>query len=180
MVYVALLRGINVGGNNRVEMARLKIIFEKNGLKDTKTYINSGNVIFKSELKDEKGITNKIEAAILKEFGFKVPVVVRNLKNIKAVNKSVPAKWTNDQQQKTDVMFLWDEVNKSDVHKQFNINPDFETLFYVDGALVWNVNRKYITKSKMLKIAGTAFYKQVTIRNINTVRKLQTLMEEYN
>jgi uncharacterized protein (DUF1697 family) len=61
--YVALLRGINVGGNNRVEMTKLKKVFEELGFADVSTYINSGNVIFSSQRKDAEHFPGEIEKA---------------------------------------------------------------------------------------------------------------------
>ena len=71
MTYLALLRGINVGGKNKVEMARLKTLFESIGCGDVRTYINSGNVIFTSNRVAAR-LRTSIEKAIAKEFGFHV------------------------------------------------------------------------------------------------------------
>ena len=64
MVYVALLRGVNVGGKNKMEMARLKATFEAAGMKDVTTYINSGNVIFSDNRRKPTTITKKIAAVV--------------------------------------------------------------------------------------------------------------------
>jgi hypothetical protein len=71
---IALLRGINVGGNKRVEMARLRALMEELGYRDVRTYVNSGNVVFSGPRRSEK----HLEAAIAKAFGFDVPVVLRS------------------------------------------------------------------------------------------------------
>ncbi|MFA9289042.1 MAG: DUF1697 domain-containing protein [Weeksellaceae bacterium] len=176
MKYVALLRGINVGGNAKVEMKRLKVVFEELGYTDVKTYINSGNVIFETTDK-QSTLDNVIEKAIKKEFNLAVPVVVRSQKEIVAIEKEVPKTWLNNTEMKTDVLFLWDEYNKKEVLKDIGIKPEIDTVKYVHGALVWNVKRKDVTRSGLLKIIGTPFYKKVTIRNINTLRKLHQLMQ---
>ncbi|MDB5051666.1 MAG: hypothetical protein JWO30_4737 [Fibrobacteres bacterium] len=75
--YIALLRGINVSGHKPVPMAELQKLFEKLGFKGAKTFIQSGNVVFKSAEGDRKETAAKIEAGILKKFGFEVPVIVR-------------------------------------------------------------------------------------------------------
>ena len=83
--YIAFLRGINVGGNHKVEMPKLKMAFETMGYTDVSTYINSGNVIFSST----KENFDTIEPFLEKVFKFVIPVIVRSAKNIKNVTKIV-------------------------------------------------------------------------------------------
>lgn len=175
MKYVALLRGINVGGKAKVEMARLKTVFENLGFDDVVTYINSGNVIFvdKNKIPDKVQL---IEKAIKKEFGFAVPVIIRTQEAIKALLHNIPNSWTNDQQQRTDVLFLWDEVDDPDVMKSIAYKADIETFIYLAGAVVWNVARENVRRGSGPKLIGTELYKHMTVRNINTVRKLDELM----
>ena len=112
--YVALLRGINVGGNNKIEMAKLKAGFEKLGHQDIVTYINSGNIIFSTKKTDESKLTSEIERMIKKQFKLDIPVVLRTKENIEKVYKKIPPDWTNDKDHKTDVMFLSDEYADQD------------------------------------------------------------------
>ncbi len=179
MKYVALLRGINVGGNNRVEMKRLKLVFENAlGFDYVMTYINSGNVVFATKKVATQTLEKKIEAAIEKEFGFSVAVLVRDEKNIKNLCEAIPKSWVNDAEMKTDVFFLWDAIDDQEILKDLNANPKIETLQYVDGAVVWSIKKKDYNKSRIPKMIGTKIYKQMTIRNINTVRKLGGLLSE--
>lgn len=177
MKYVALLRGINVGGNNKVEMIRLKKIFEDLGYSQVKTYINSGNIIF-STSESHSSLTGKIEKAIEEEFKLHIKVVVKSLSEITKIDGVIPKTWTNGGESKTDVLFLWNEINKKEALHNLKIKPEIDHVKYIDGAIIWNVDRKNITKSGLLKIVGTDFYKKVTIRNVNTLRKLKYLMEE--
>jgi uncharacterized protein (DUF1697 family) len=173
---VALLRGINVGGNARVEMPRLKAVFEELGTNDVSTYINSGNVIF-SDTRSRKQLESLIEAAIAKEFGLNVRVVIRDSANIDNLCKEVPADWTNNAEQKTDVIFLWEEADKPDVLEEIKVNPDVDNLIYIPGAVIWNFDRVNYRRSKMHSFIGTRVYKLMTARNINTVRKLNELLK---
>ena len=174
--YIALLRGINVGGNAKVEMPRLKAVFEKLGAEDVKTYINSGNVIF-SDTRSRKQLEPLIEEAIAKEFGFNARVVVRDDANIAKLCKEIPADWTNDSEQKTDVIFLWEEVDSPGVLEEIKVNPDVDALIYIPGAVIWNFDRVNYRSSKMHNFIGTRVYKLMTARNINTVRKLNELLK---
>lgn len=178
MIYVALLRGVNVGGKARVEMAKLAATFQSLGYKNVRTYINSGNVVFTAPEADPTMLAVTVESAITARFQLEVPVVVRTKPNIDALVAAIPEEWANGEIQKTDVLFLWSAINQPSIKDQFKIKPDIERLLYVDGALVWNVDRAHINQGTMLKIVGTATYKQVTIRNINTVRKLAAIMAE--
>lgn len=179
MLYVALLRGINVGGKNKVDMKQLKSAFEDAGMTDVRTYINSGNVIFSSKVRAKAKLVNQIEEVIAKRFGFDVRVVIRDVKEMKALVKAVPTKWTNDQNMRCDVMFLWSEVDRPSVIKEFKSDPKMEDVRYAGGAVIWRIDRKDVNKSKLFRgIFGTPLYKQMTIRNANTVRKLLELMEQ--
>lgn len=178
MIYVALLRGINVGGNSKVEMPRLKAVFEKLGYKNVKTHINSGNVIFSTGEQSTTKLAEHIEGSIEKEFTLPVSVMVRDLPNITALNKSILSTWVNDTEQKTDVIFLWSDIDSPDILNQISIKPDIETVKYVHGALVWNIARKNTTPGSAIKLVQSKIYKKMTVRNINTVRKLLALMQE--
>ena len=177
MTYLALLRGINVGGKNKVDMKQLKAVFEEAGMTSVRTYINSGNVIFSSTVRGRARLSKLLEDAIAKHFGFKINILVRDLKSLRAVVKAMPTHWTTDQAMRTDVMFLWDDVNRPSVLKQLKIKPELEDVRYVPGVLIWRVDRKDVTRSGMMKLVGTPLYKRMTIRNCNTTRKLLELME---
>lgn len=89
MVYIALLRGINVGGKNIIKMAELKRVFETMGLLEVQTYIQSGNVLFKSE-EDGESLRKKIEHEIETVFGFSVIVVLRTLEALEWISLNCP------------------------------------------------------------------------------------------
>lgn len=177
MKYVALLRGINVGGNNKISMSELKQCFERLGFKQVSTYINSGNIIFETHLKKESVIVEKIEKSIIQTFGFPVRVVVRNRKNIEMIAGAIPEEWKNDTEQKTDILFLWDTHATQKSLLLIKSRAGVDNLMYVEGVIVWNVNRENYSKSGMHDFIGTPFYKNMTARNVNTVRKLVALMQ---
>ncbi len=177
MVYVALLRGINVGGNSKVEMPRLKSTFERLGFTKVVTYINSGNVIFYDDARTSAQIVVDIEKGIQEYFGFAISVVVRDIDNVKKINDAIPKLWANDSDQKTDVMFLWDEINNPDIINNIAVKSDIETIKYTNGVLLWNIARENVTKGNVIKLNKSELYKKMTIRNVNTVRKLLELMK---
>lgn len=174
---VALLRGVNVGGNTKVEMKKLKALFERMKFTNVSTYINSGNILFCTD-QSPANLATRIEKSIKEEFGFSVRVVIRDKKQISEIVEQVPKHWTNDAKQRTDVIFLWDEVNSPNVLKEILTNPKVDQLSYMDGAVIWHLDKAFYTKSAMHKFIGTRIYKQMTARNINTVRKLRDLMNK--
>jgi len=175
MKYVALFRGINVGGKAKVPMLQLKEMFEGLGLANVVTYINSGNVLFEDDRKVLE-LEPLIEKAFAKEFGFPVRIVLRTAASIAKICREIPDDWTNDGEQKTDVMFLWPEIDNKDVLNKVVINPELENVRYIEGALVWNIGRENVTRGGGVKLIKTNLYPLMTIRNINTVRKLNELL----
>ena len=176
MTYIALLRGINVGGHAKVEMARLKQLFITLGCTDVMTYINSGNVIF-SDGRTTKELSLLIEAAIFAKFGLAVPVVIRSQENVHELCRLIPSDWANDSHQKSDVYFLLPNVEGSEILASLNIDSEIDTVLLCDGALLWHVSREQAGNSQAHNFIKTKLYRSVTIRNVNTVRKLDSLMQ---
>ena len=176
MIFTALLRGINVGGNNKVDMKKLKTSFESLGFEQVVTYINSGNVIFKTGRADIKNITTEIEAKIFADFGFKIKVLVREKADLKVICENVPESWINDTCMKCDVLFLWDEIDNSSVLNSLNLAQGVDTAFYFPGAVVWSLDRQNYNQSAMSKFVKSPVYSKMTARNINTVRKILDIM----
>lgn len=177
MKYVALLRAINVGGNSKVNMQELKQLFEQAGMRDVRTYINSGNVIFTSDLAKDK-LAQVIGQALKKAYSWEIPVILVDEATIHALVKALPDTWVNDATMKCDIMFLNDSANKPEVLNELKIKPDIDNVIYAPGAVLWSVDRQFVTRSGLLKIIGTDLYKQMTIRNCNTLRKLAVLLGE--
>lgn len=178
MKYVALLRGINVGGNNKVEMKKLKGIFESLGLTRVSTYINSGNVIFETTRKDRANLIREIEKELSEQVGLPLRIVLRDEKTIRMLCARIPETWKNDEDEKTDILFLWDEVDRKESVDELRLNPMVDGVLYLPGAIVWHIERKNYGKSGMHALIGTHIYKNMTARNINTLRKLNALLNE--
>jgi uncharacterized protein (DUF1697 family) len=178
MTYIALLRGINVGGNNKIEMKRLASTFEQAGMTHVRTYINSGNVIFRSESLTRADLSELLERAIESDFGLRVKLILRDAESVTFAAAALPADWTNDQATRCDVMFLWDEIDSPEIIGSLPIKAGIDVVKYVPGAVLWRVDRTAVTRSGMIKLLGTRTYKQMTMRNCNTVRKLAELVEQ--
>lgn len=176
MIYVALLRGINVGGNNRVEMSRLKKILEGLGYSDVSTYINSGNAFFKTPESDPRKIEINIEQAIENEFKLNLHVVIRSLPEIKELIKAIPPHWLKASDKKCNVIFLRHNIDNRDILDNFSPKEGIEELSYHPGTLLWSANTSDLTRSEMIQLAKNGLYKDMTIRNLNTTRKIYEIM----
>lgn len=171
MKQIAFLRGINVGGNKKVSMRTLKEIFENLGYSEVSTYINSGNVIFNSD-KTAKELQGEIEQTLLQSFGYEIPTLVIPQKKIQEMAHKIPEKWQNDDNQKTDVAFLFEEIDDEIILDKLPVRKEFLNMIYLQGAIALNVLRDYYNRSRWNKLASHKLYQKMTIRNINTLRFL--------
>jgi uncharacterized protein (DUF1697 family) len=169
---VALLRGINVGGQNKVEMPRLKATIERLGASKVRTYINSGNVIYS----DHEPSVGEIEDALEEEFGWKIKVLVRDRSAMESTAAAIPENWVTDSTMRCDVLFLSDDLNQPEVIDSLPAKAGIDNIVYVDGAVIWQVDTVHINRSGRTRIIGGQLYRQSTVRNANTVRKLVEMM----
>ncbi|MCA9496572.1 MAG: DUF1697 domain-containing protein [Nanoarchaeota archaeon] len=177
MDYVALLRGINVGGNNKISMKELKELFLSNNFSNVLTYINSGNVIFSDNSKKSiNEIRNQIEFLIESKFGLKIKVLVVSKSKFKGIKSNIPENWTNDEINKTEILFLDSSVNNKEIMQKLPIKENVDLVIYVDGAIIWHIDRKNISKTGLIKLIGTKEYSNITVRNSNTVNKISNLL----
>lgn len=177
MRYLALLRGINVGGKNKIQMAKLKETFAGTGASDVRTYINSGNVIF-TDNRSPDSLAEILEDAIEKDFDLQIKVLLRDIDSIRNVDAAIPDTWVTDQTMRTRAMFLWDPFDTPEVLNDVPVRDGVDDVKYVPGALIWRVDVENLTRSGMARLTGMPLYKAMTMRNSNTVRKLAAMMEE--
>lgn len=176
MRYVALLRGINVGGNNKIDMAGLREAFETAGMTEVMSYINSGNVVFSSKISDRSELTAALEAAVADRFHLNVDLLVKYADEMRSIVAALPGDWVNDKSMKCDVLYLWEDVDRPSVMDELEFREGLEDVVYTPGAVIWRVDREHATKSRLPRIVGTPMYKRMTIRNCNTARKLIELL----
>ncbi len=173
MTSLALLRGINVGGKHRVPMQQLRASFTALGMSDVTTYINSGNVLFTPQRDSEPGqLSRRIGEQLADDFGFAIPVLVVPGSDLRSIADAIPPHWANDATHKSDVLFLFPELRGPGALTRFPVRPGIDEALYESGAVIWHINRKDQSRTGLVTIVGTELYKQVTIRNVNTVRRL--------
>src|SRR3989449_7134189 len=175
MTYIAFLRGVNVGGKGIVSMAAIKEALVALGLSDVRTYINSGNVIFSTRASDAQHLTARIEKALEQHTGMAIKVLVMDHKTLKKMVDAIPRNWVDDKTMRTYVLLLWKELDDRRILQLLPVRPGVDNVRYAPGAVIWQVDRKDIAKSRMNRIIGTPYYQQITSRSANTMRKLNEL-----
>ncbi len=175
MKYVAFLRGINVGGKNKVKMETLREVCASLGFENVKTYINSGNVIFETRETDDKKLAAKIENAIEKEFGLQIKTIVRSISEIEEIVKNNPFEGQFENDKDLHVFFLDEEIpeekcelllSNNNENERFAVNKREIFCLLKISVLDSLIGKDYIAKK--LKISSTA-------RNWRTVNKVLEL-----
>ena len=176
MRYVALLRGINVGGRTLVKMADLKACFEDLGFDEVSTYIASGNVLFESDEGDAAALATTIEAAVEQRFELPVKVVVLDRQAYGRIVEAIPKPWIGDGTVRANVAFVRRGTDARQVVRELEPDAAIEEVKAVDGAILWATRRDSLNRSVMRKLIGGAAYKELTVRNLNTTLKLHELL----
>lgn len=177
MRYVALLRGINVGGKNKVDMKALKACFEAAGLKDVSTYINSGNVFFTSPIADTIKLINLCQKTIEQKFGFNIVCCVVSQSELKAALNNAPAWWDQDKTAKNNALFIIPPKTPAEIMQEVGAaKPDYEQIASSGPVIFWTAPLETFSKTRYSKVVSTKVYQFITIRNANTTKKLLELL----
>ncbi len=177
MRYVALLRGINVGGNNKIKMADLTHAVEHAGYTNVTTFIQSGNVIFDSEMSDREKIAKDIERVILDAFKLVIRVVIRSLPEMQRIVANMPSSWAKEDLRKY-VAFIKEPMTAAAAAKEIPVRHGIDILDVGDGVLYMATKTEGLTKSGYTKIVGTKIYNDMTMRNSTTTLKILSLMRQ--
>ena len=177
--FLALLRGINVGGRNIISKEDLKDCFEKLGYESVRTYIQSGNILFRSEITDTKELTATIEQGLSKRFNYDAQAVIISQRKYKSMLSKAHDNWGEDEDWKHNAMFLLSGTTPKKVLSQIaDPKVNIETVSHSTGIIFWSTLKKQQTKATVMKLAAHPVYKQMTVRNHNTCFKLLKLFDE--
>ena|SRR5215510_13495842 len=172
--YVALLRGINVGGRRLIKMDELVRICSGAGLRNARTFIASGNVIFESTSANKAALTRKIEKALAQALGYEVTVILRTLSDLEALVKRNPFRGRPSGKDFMQfVVFLAAEPKNSITIPLISTTEKFEVFAVIDSAAFILSRRKQTGwfgfpnnfVEKQFGVAGTT-------RNWSTVNKI--------
>jgi uncharacterized protein (DUF1697 family) len=177
-VYLALLRGINVGGKNKVPMAELKACFEELGCENVRTYIASGNVMFESN-KSSAELTEGIQEALPKKFRLDselIAVLVLSHDQLQKVVDQAPEGFgTEPGRYHSDAIFLMG-IPSDEAIKIFNPREGVDRVWQGDLVIYSQRLSAQRTRSRLSKIMSSPLYKQMTIRSWVTTTRLLELM----
>ena len=175
--FVALLRGINVGGKNLIKMSELKRCFEEQGLENVRTFIASGNVLFEHHREAGPKLVKRMEAALEKTFDYGASVVLRSEKQMREVVARAPKGFgTEPAKYRYDVLFLKEPLTAAEAMKSVTTKEGVDRAFAGKGVVYFSRLIAKATQSRLPKLVMLPVYKSLTIRNWNTTTKLVALM----
>jgi uncharacterized protein (DUF1697 family) len=176
--YVALLRGINVGGRNLVAMAELRDTFDAAGYQAASTYIQSGNVLFESDT-ERSSLESELEAVLERRFGVPLVVVVRSHQQLSNVITRAPAGFGDaPDTYHSDAIFLKAPLTSRQAMRVVAVRDGVDQAWAGNGVLYFARLSERRTQSRMSSIVGTPEYRQMTIRSWKTTTKLLSLLDE--
>lgn len=177
--YLCLLRGINVGGNNIIKMADLRSCFDEMGFEGVQTYIQSGNVLFRSAEKDTIKLETKIEKQLSKTFDYNgIVVVVTEGKLKEAVEKAPKGFGTKPDKYRYDVIFLKAPMTPVEAMKSVQLRDGIDQAYKGKSVLYFSRLISKAGQSYLSKVVGTPVYQFMTIRNWNTTSRLKEMVGE--
>lgn len=176
MRYVALLRGINVGGRSTIRMADLKDCVEALGYDEVSTFIASGNVLLSTPKRDAAKLEGEIERALERRFHLPITVVVRSREELGRIVKAIPAEWIGNEKLRVNVAFLRRKLDGRKLARELPPREGVDEVVATKAAVIWATKRDALTRSGMQKLAGDPAYKDLTVRNLNTTLKLSELL----
>ncbi len=175
--YVALLRGINVGGRNMVAMADLREAFEADGYEAVSTYIQSGNVLFESDA-PRRSLEEDIEAVLERRFGVPLVVVVRphaQLRNV--VDRAPDGFGSEPDTYHSDVIFLKAPLSARQAMRVVELRQGVDQAWPGTGVLYFARLSERRAQSRMSRIVSTPEYQRMTIRSWKTTTTLLSLLD---
>ena len=178
MRYILLLRGINVGGRNKVSMSDFKHLLLNESFEDVTSYSNSGNLFF-SSLQDRKSCVLKIRHLLEKNYDFSIPFAFITKEEYLEEISKLPD-WWHKELARRDVLFFSYNLNSSIVFDFIDKSTFHNERIHIGKhAIFWGKydESEYLKTTYHKKLMKQDFYKQITIRNGNTFEKIAEILE---
>lgn len=173
--YIALLRGINISGKNKIAMSALKAGFSELGFADASTYLNSGNVVFSSEINDKKILADKIQSMIKEKFELDIPIYVLLQEELQDILDNAPNWWdSNNKGIYDNIIFIMPPLTYDELYNEIGSPKDeYEKICNYKNIVFWSFSRKDYRKTNWWsKTASSNVSSMITIRTANTLRKI--------
>ena len=177
--YLALLRGVNVGGNGIISMPVLRETLTDAGFENVRTYIQSGNILFTSTTTDRQQLATALRTCIQSTFNLDVAIVIFTNDEWHTIITEAPTWWGADTEWKHNLLILLPPTTALETAAAIGtLKPDIEELQVGNGVVYQSVNFKFFGRSTTGKLASNPIYKKMTIRNYNTATKLLALFDK--
>ena len=181
MKYIALLRGINISGKNKISMSELKRALEENGYQNVFTYLNSGNVVFESNINSKENIMQDIYSIVKDKFNLEIPIFVINALELEDILNNNPEWWGTDNKEIYDnLIFIIPPVKYKDIYNAIGEpKEDIEKIKDYNNSIFWSYDLKNYRKSNWWsKTASINIKDKITIRTANTMKKILELCKK--
>ncbi|MFL6279448.1 MAG: DUF1697 domain-containing protein [Vicinamibacterales bacterium] len=177
MKYVALLRAINVGGRNLMRMADITACLVDRKFECVSTYIQSGNILFESDVSDVAKLTASIENALFETFAQEARVFLRSHRQMKKVVAEAPKQWKDGAALRRNVAFVRRPLTATTAAAAINPKPGVDSVKPGDGVVYMTTVMARATESGLSKVVSKAIYRDMTVRNYTTCQKILALMD---
>ena len=175
MRYIALLRGINISGKNKISMSELKTALTEKGFADVKTYLNSGNVLFSDDEQDADKLAESLRSIIFEAFHLEIPVFVISQEKLAALLSKAPDWWGTDNKDIYDNLIFVIPPHRIETVAEKIGEPtaELEKVEICGNTAFWSFDRKLYAKANWWKkTAAAGIGEMITIRTANTLRKI--------
>ena len=175
MKYIVLLRGINIGGKNKISMSNLKSELEKNKYVNVQTYLNSGNIIFESEIDNKEYLVKDIHDLLNRKFNLQIPIFIMTSLELEDILNNHPDWWgTNNKEIYDNLIFIIPPTKYEKVYNTIGKpNEKIEKIKKYNNSIFWSYDlKKYRNSTWWVKTASTSIKDKITIRTANTMKKI--------
>ena len=181
MEYVALLRGINVGGNNKVVMSELREQIAAEGFTNVRTYINSGNVLFEAGPDTPcEDVAQAVEDLLARRYDFSIRLALLTAQDYLAELHSLPD-WWHGEVARRDALFSTRGLDRSHVRERIEaMELGDEAVYFGEHAVFWGKfdEKSFMKTAYHKRLLREDFYRQVTIRSGSTVEKIAAMLSQ--
>ena len=181
MEYVALLRGINVGGNNKVVMSELREQIEAAGFTNVRTYINSGNLLFETAADaSREDVAQAIEDVLARHYDFPIRLALLTAQEYLAQLEELPD-WWHGEVARRDALFYTRGIDRDHVRERIEaMELGDEAVHFGEHAVFWGKfdEKSFLKTAYHKRLLREKFYRQVTIRSGSTVEKIAAMLSQ--
>lgn len=181
MKYIALLRGINISGKNKISMPELKKLLEENNYQNVSTYLNSGNIIFECNIDNKETIMDNIHTLIKTKFILDIPVYITTDKELEDILNNSPKWWGSSNKEIYDnLIFIIPPTKYEEVYNTIGSPKEgLEQIEEYNNCIFWSFDLNNYRKSNWwVKTASTDIKDKITIRTANTMRKILEICQK--